>query len=78
MLGVLTVDWFSGGPGRLGGQHVAPTSKGKADRSHKRPCRDEIPQSEEVRWFGWWQDWGGMGQPPPPNLVGIGKGLPGP
>lgn len=50
---VLTVGWLPGGPGGLGGQHVAPALEGEADGSHERHCRDEVPESEEVRAPGW-------------------------
>lgn len=49
---VLMVVWLSGGPGGLGGQRVAPASEGETDRSHERHCRDEVPESEEVRLPG--------------------------
>lgn len=58
----MTVVGLPGGSGGLGGQHVAPASEGQADRSHECHCRDEVPESEEVRLAGWWWELGGGGR----------------
>lgn len=63
MWALLTVVWLPGGPGGLGGQHVAPAPKGETDRSHECPRGDEVPQSEEVRLLVWWWDWAGLETP---------------
>lgn len=38
-----------GGPGGLGGQHVAPGSETKPNRNDQCHLGDEVPQSTEVR-----------------------------
>lgn len=64
---VLTGVWLPGGPGGLGGQHVAPALEGEADGSHKRHRGDEVPESEEVRrpaGSGGWEGVGAGSEPP--------------
>lgn len=70
---VLTVGWLPGGPGGLGGQHVAPALEGEADGSHERHCRDEVPESEEVRAPGWQGAGRGDGFQPRPRWAGSGR-----
>ena len=43
---------------------MASALEGEADGSHECHCRDEVPESEEVRLAAWWRELGvGDSQP---------------